>query len=185
MKYSIMFTKILPLSAALLLLASCKETKKDNNVIAQKQVYAPKKKVQTIGDYSQSKIVEWNGGQYTISVKREADKSLPQIDDGAGTKYYDNKISLTIKRSDGTVFFEKSFAKSDFESHIDPSYRSGALLGIVFDKVDGGDLQFAASVGSPDKTSDEYIPLLLRINKYGQTSISKDTQLDTASDEEE
>ena len=54
-----------------------------------------------------------------------------------------------------------------------------ALLGIVFDKVEDGVLRFAASVGSPDKASDEYIPLVLKISRSGSVSISKDTQFDT------
>ena len=41
---------------------------------------------------------------------------------------------------------------------------------------------FAASVGSPDKMSDEYVPLVLTISRGGTVNIAKDTQLDTASD---
>lgn len=56
------------------------------------------------------------------------------------------------------------------------------MLGIVFDRADGGSLIFAASVGSPDKMSDEYVPLVLTISRGGTVNIAKDTQLDTASD---
>ena len=55
----------------------------------------------------------------------------------------------------------------------------GALLGIVFDRAEGASLWFAASVGSPDKMSDEYVPLLLKISRGGGISIARDTQLDT------
>ena len=57
----------------------------------------------------------------------------------------------------------------------------GALLGIVFDKAEGDNLCFAASVGSPDITSDEYLPLVLKISRMGAVSISKDQVLDTES----
>ena len=57
----------------------------------------------------------------------------------------------------------------------------GALLGIVFDKAEGNNLCFAASVGSPDITSDEYLPLVLRISRMGAVSISNDQVLDTES----
>ena len=51
------------------------------------------------------------------------------------------------------------------------------------DRAEGDNLLFAASVGSPDKMSDEYIPLLLKVSRQGKVSISKDTQLDTGSSE--
>jgi len=35
------------------------------------------------------------------------------------------------------------------------------------------DFRFAASVGSPDKSSDEYVPLVLTVNNLGTVSISK------------
>ena len=56
------------------------------------------------------------------------------------------------------------------------------MLGIVFDRADGASLIFAASVGSPDKMSDEYVPLVMTISRGGTVSIAKDTQLDTVSD---
>ena len=40
-------------------------------------------------------------------------------------------------------------------------------------------LCFAASVGSPDVMSDEYLPLVVKISKMGEVSISKDQLLDT------
>lgn len=64
----------------------------------------------------------------------------------------------------------------------------GALLGIVYVKAEGDYLYFAASVGSPDVTSDEYVPLVLKISRMGSISISKDEKLDTnasAEDEED
>ena len=57
-----------------------------------------------------------------------------------------------------------------------------ALLGIVYVKCDDNYLYFAASVGSPDKSSDEYIPLVLKLHRLGSIQITKDTQLDTADD---
>ena len=56
-------------------------------------------------------------------------------------------------------------------------------LGIVFVEADGDNLSFAASVGSPDITSDEYVPLKVKISRMGAVSMGKDSQLDTASDD--
>ena len=61
---------------------------------------------------------------------------------------------------------------------------NSALLGIVFDKAEGDNLVFAASVGSPDRMSDEYVPLVLKISRFGDVRISKDTQMDTGAVED-
>ncbi len=75
--------------------------------------------------------------------------------------------------------------KAAFERNLDKQTKStGALLGIVFDKAEGDNLCFAASVGSPDITSDEYLPLVLKISRMGAVSISNDQVLDTESDTE-
>ncbi|WP_390883979.1 DUF4738 domain-containing protein [Hoylesella loescheii] len=65
---------------------------------------------------------------------------------------------------------------------IDASYKGGALLGVVYDKCDNDYLYFAASVGSPDKSSDEYVPLVVKISRFGDVSIKKDATLDTQSE---
>lgn len=179
-----MSNKILLLAAGMLAFTvmSCKETKKDTNIITHKKVVTAPKKTQKVGDYSQSRDVEWLGSEYAVAVDRKADSSLPLVDDGAGNKYYDNRISVKVTRKDGTTFFSRTFTKSDFSQYVDEPYRNGALLGIVLDKAEGDCLYFAASVGSPDTMSDEYVPLVMRIGRTGQVSISKDTQLDTGSD---
>ena len=129
-----------------------------------------------------TKDVEWLGNHYKVVVKREADHELPIIQLDKTNKYYDNKITIRILRSDGTEFFNRTFTKAAFESYLDKQTKSmGALLGIVFDKTEGNNLSFAASVGSPDITSDEYLPLVLKISRMGAVSISKDQVLDTES----
>ena len=40
-------------------------------------------------------------------------------------------------------------------------------------------IYLASSVGSPDRASDEFIPLLIKVSRMGDVSISKDTQMDT------
>lgn len=179
-----MSNKIQLLAVGILALTaiSCKEAKKDTNIITHKKVVTAPKKTQKVGDYSQSRNVDWLGSEYTVAVDRKADTSLPLVDDGAGNKYYDNRISVKITRKDGTTFFSRTFTKSDFSQYVDEIYRGGALLGIVLDKAEGDCLYFAASVGSPDTMSDEYVPLVMRIGRTGQISIYKDTQLDTGSD---
>lgn len=164
-------------------LVSCGDKPKTNDIIVKKPVAAVRKGVQKMNAYSQTRSVEWLGGTYSVTVERKADTSLRQAVDEQGNRYYDNRISLTIRRPDGTPFFSRTFSKADFSQYVDADHADGALLGIVFDRADGGSLRFAASVGSPDTMSDEYVPLVLVVSRGGGVTISKDTQLDTVSDE--
>ena len=59
------------------------------------------------------------------------------------------------------------------------------MLGLVYVQAEGNNLVFAGSVGSPDVTSDEYVPLVVKISRMGAGSVGKDTKLDTGSDEED
>lgn len=167
------------LLACLCLYSACREEQKTTQIIVKKQQVAAPKATQKMGDYQQSRPVEWLGAEYTVTVDLKADTSLPLVKEG-NQKYYDNRIRLTITRSDKSQFFSREFTKADFSAYLDNAYaRDGALLGIVLDRADGDHLVFAASIGSPDKSSDEYLPLVMRISRLGEVSVSRDTQLDT------
>ena len=161
----------------------CHEKKKSDIIITHKPVKKVNRTISKVGDYKQERDVEWLGTNYKVIVERKADSSLVIVDDGNGSKFYDNTITLEIKRKDGSVFFSRTFKKADFDSKVDDIYKKNSvLLGIVLDVVEGNRLVFAASVGSPDKMSDEYVPLVLKIDNLGGVAISKDSQLDTGSD---
>ena len=176
------YYSLLLFCVAVLILMSCKEKKNTGIIITKKPVAAAHRQIMKTGDYAQSRKVEWLGTVYTVETKRVADPSLPVIADG-DTKYYDNRITVRILRADGSEFFNRTFTQSDFSSYVGKTYANGALVGIVLDRAEGDNLLFAASVGSPDKMSDEYIPLLMKVSRQGRITISKDTQLDTGSDE--
>lgn len=169
--------------AAAGLMASCAEKKKSNIIIAPKPAAkVTNKATQKMSDYEQARDIEWLGTTYKIVVKRASDSELPIIKLDETTKYYDNKITVRILRKDGTEFFNRTFNKSDFERYLDKHTKeTGALLGIVYVKAEGNNLCFAASVGSPDITSDEYVPMVLKISNLGAVNISKDQILDTES----
>ena len=159
---------------------SCKQDKRTGDIITKKPVAEVHKTIQKTGDYSQTRHVNWLGNNYSIVVQRLAETSSTVVDDASGNKYYDNKIIVRILRTDGTEFFKREFKKSDFSSYIDNSYNEkGVLLGVVFDRAEGDNMYFAASVGSPDKLSDEYVPLEVKVSRTGSVSILKDTQQDT------
>lgn len=172
-------TTIIYLSLALLLSASCSQKKpQDDLVIIHKPAAAKQSKPQKTGDYEKTQTVNWLGERYTLAQKLAAVDSLPLATDGVN-RYYDNRWTLRIIRADGSEFFSRSFGKRDFKQWVDNTYyKNGALLGAVFEKVEGNSLVFAVSVGNPDKSSDEYAPLLLKVDKFGNVSISKDTRPD-------
>lgn len=173
------------LGTVLLSISSCKDDKKSDNIITSK----PEKEVIPTDTLAMTTIapeartVTWGEGSYTISVKRYADESLPIAIDESGRKYYDNKIDLKISRADGSVFMDKTFQKTDFNRFLDDNTKkNGALLGLPFVEVEGNNLVFSASVGSPNEMSDEFIPMKVKISRMGDIHIELDNDLDTTND---
>ncbi len=159
---------------------SCSEKKKNPNIIiAKKQEVKAPKQIQRMNEYTDSRQTEWVGSVYTVEVKRMTDTSLPVVEQEDHAKYYDNKISVKVIREDGSVFFNRVFTKKDFTAYIDKhTQEHGALLGVVFSKAEGDYLLFGGSVGSPDITSDEYVPLVVKISRMGNVSVTQDTMID-------
>ena len=174
-------TVLLALSLLSVSLIGCKE-KKTNDIIVSK---VPQRKgpapIQHMSEYKDIRTTEWLGTTYKVDVRRSYDTSLPivHVDDN---RYYDNQVKVRILRKDGSEFFSRTFTKSNFKNWLpDKIAKNGALLGVVFVEASGDCLNFAVSVGSPDVTSDEYVPLVLKLSRYGVTSVSSDQQLDTSS----
>lgn len=164
---------------------SCDEKPKNDIIITK---MPPKTEISKnplqVGNYSQSRQVEWVGATYTVEVNRQADTTLTVVKDDNGQRYYDNKITVKIIRKDGSEFFNRAFTKKDFDGYVDALYKKNSvLLGIVLDKADEDNIYMAASVGSPDKSSDEFVPLIVKISRMGVVRISKDTDLDTSNQE--
>lgn len=171
--------------AATAMTAACSGEKKSNDIIVQK-VEAPKPQPPIkMQDYSMDKDVEWLGKQYHIEIRRKADDSLQMVKDENQQMYVDNRISLRVIRQDGSLFFQKLITKDDFTSALDDDYRqTGILEGFVFDNAKNNELRFAASVCHP-QAEDEYIPLVMTLDNFGNIRISRDTQLDTSGEDED
>ena len=174
------------IALALCSVAACKKERKSNDIITK---MAPRPKVPTgpksLSDFKYEKKVEWMGGTYTITIHRYADKDLELAVDEDGRKYYDNKVQLSIKRPDGTIFYDRTFTKNDFKEFTNNHYgEHGSLVGFMFDHAEGDALRFGVSVGSPDPNSDEYIPMDFVIDKSCRVRISNATELDTGSDQD-
>jgi hypothetical protein len=151
---------------------------KGDDIIATKpEVVKPQAPIR-MQEYKQTTDVAWLGKNYQVEVHRVADDSLKMVKDENGQKFVDNRISVKVMRSDGSVFFSRSFTKAAFESYLNNDYRqTGVLEGLVYDKVEGNNLFFAASVSHPQ--TDEYIPLVVSVSNFGEVGIRLDTDLDT------
>lgn len=83
---------------------SCSEKKQPSNIIAHKPVKkAPSAPVKMQNsDYEDA--VSWIGSSYNVKISRRSDTGLPLIVDDSGNKYYDNVITLSVVRPDGSEF---------------------------------------------------------------------------------
>lgn len=163
---------------AVVALTGCKEKKQTQDIIAPRvEVVKPSGPIR-MQPYNDQREVQWLGKTYKVEVNRSPNDSLPMVTDETGQKFIDNRISLVVRRADGSVAIQKTFTKAAFESYIDAGYRkAGILEGLVFDEVDDQQLKFAASVCLPQ--TDEYIPLSVKIDNYGNVRIARDSQMDT------
>ena len=161
--------------------SACGEEKSTNDIIAKQPVpKAPSGPVK-MQDSKYMENVKWDGKDCSVSIMRHADTSLPVITDDTGAKYYDNVIDVAIITGGGQPIFKKTFNKQDFASQVTEKYlERSALLGIVFDHIEGNHIVFAASVGHPDVLSDDQVPMLITVSQSGQMSLSKDTRFDSA-----
>ncbi|MBR1547651.1 MAG: DUF4738 domain-containing protein [Prevotella sp.] len=164
---------------AALLLAACGGKKKSEDIIAQRVVKSAPSGPIKMQEYSDDRQVDWIGKRYRVVIHRMPADSLQVVTDETGQQYVDNVISLTVSRSDGSVFYSHVFRKSDFLAQLDADYaKTGILEGLVFDKADGDWLVFAASVCHP-QADDEYIPMVFRLSRMSVVEIRRDTQMDT------
>ncbi len=177
---------LLILLAAAAMVTACQEKKQSTVIIAPKPEAPKPSGPVEMQDMNAQNEVEWIGKTYKVVVSRKVDRELPMVEVEPGKKAYDNRINLRILRPDGTEFFNRDFTKSAFAGCLDETTKdSGVLLGIVLDRAEGDDLIFAASVGSPDVLSDEFIPMVLTVTRMGDVSIKRDTTMDTSNGQEQ
>lgn len=179
----------LELAASLIvacLMMSCAEKKQSNVIIAPKPVEHKPAAPVRMSEFKQTDEVKWLEKTYKVEVHRFVADSLPKVKDEQGNEYYDNMVRVRVLRADGSEFFNRVFSKKSFADYVDANTREhGVLLGLVLDRAEGDNLFFGSSVGSPDKLSDEYIPLIVTVSRMGEVSVKRDTQIDSALPEEE
>lgn len=168
---------LLIIMASALVLSACSKKKTADVIIVDKPLQEQPAKTQATADFHREQDVAWLGSHYRVVVDRSADRTLPLAEADENHKFYDNRITLTILRGDGSKFFSRAFTKADFDGYLPADVRGhGALIGLVFDSAGSDALTFVASVGNPDPTSDEYVPLRVRVSRLGAVTISRDTR---------
>ena len=171
------YKSVMALAFVGLITTSCGKKKQHDDIIVQ-ETETPKPQAPIrMQDYKDVKDVQWLGKQYQVEVTRTASDSLAMVKDETGQQFVDNRIVLKVIRQDGTVFCTKTFTKSAFNACLDDDYRkTGILEGFVFDKAEGNQLFFAASVCHPQ--TDEYIPMVVTVSNFGEVGIAKDQQME-------
>ena len=160
-----------------LITVSCGKKKQHDDIIVQETETPQPQGPIRMQDYKDEKDIQWLGKQYQIEVTRTADDSLKLVKDETGQQFVDNRITLRVIRTDGSIFCTKTFTKSAFDGCLDDDYRkTGILEGFVFDKAEGNQLYFAASVCHPQ--TDEYIPMVVTVSNFGDVGIAKDQQME-------
>ena len=171
------YKSVLALTFVGLLATSCGKKKQHDDIIVQETETPQPQAPIRMQDYKDVKDVQWLGKQYQIEVSRTACDSLAMVKDETGQQFVDNRIMLKVIRSDGSVFCTKTFTKAAFTGCLDDDYRkTGILEGFVFDRVEGNNLFFAASVSHPQ--TDEYIPLVVTLSNFGEVGISRDDTIE-------
>lgn len=171
------YKSLLALTFVGLLATSCGKKKQHDDIIVQETETPQPQAPIRMQDYKDVKDVQWLGKQYQIEVSRTACDSLAMVKDESGQLFVDNRIVLKVIRQDGSVFCTKTFTKSAFSACLNDDYRkTGILEGFVFDKAEGNQLFFAASVCHPQ--TDEYIPMVVTVSNFGEVGIARDQQME-------
>ena len=171
------YKSVMALAFVGLITVSCGKKKQHDDIIVQETETPQPQAPIRMQDYKDIKDVQWLGKQYQVEVTRTADDSLKMVKDELGQQFVDNRITLRVIRTDGSIFCTKTFTKSAFDGCLDDDYRkTGILEGFVFDKAEGNQLYFAASVCHPQ--TDEYIPMVVTVSNFAEVGIAKDQQME-------
>ncbi len=168
---------VLMTACGTVLLASCGGKKQSTDIIAEKMEQPKLEAPIRQAEYEKTHEVQWQGSACKVEIHRQPNDSLPMVADEIGQKFVDNEVEVMVRKADGTVAFSRSFTKASFDACLDDDYRhTGILDGLVFDRVNGGNLEFAGSVSHPQ--TDEYIPVRVVLSPSGSVTFKRDVEGD-------
>lgn len=171
-------TLILPLLLAATLVA-CRREAPSTQIIIRKpvrEVVDPRP--HPTGDTRKSSQISWQGTPCLVEVSLEADTTASTVAEGTRT-YYDNRARLVVRTTGGREMVSRSFSRSDFAPYLDAGFMRRSVLSALtyIDQTADHRLRFAASVGSPDRNSDEYVSLILLVSPSGAVQIERDEEM--------
>lgn len=157
------------MAVGLTMLTACKKTTNTNTdiITTDYEMPEPQAPIKMAEERSEN-VVKWGEKNYTVTIVRTPVDSLAMVTNEYGQEYVDNVIHVTISRSDGSTFFNRTFTKSSFASSLSEDYRrDGLLTDIRFYEADSGTLTFIACVNYPQAMDDEASILELTIDREG------------------
>ena len=176
-------TLTLCLTASLLLAVGCKKEKKDPGYykIPKQEQQAKDTTLHAMDAYTFQTDVPWNDSHYRVVITRQPIDTMPEVHTAEGVRYKDNRIRIKILRADSSVFFNQAFTKHSFKNVLTAEMKKeGAMLNLMLEEelTDKDHLYFAGSVGDPDELSDDMVPILMVIDRYGKYTYKVD-EIDT------
>ncbi len=179
---------MMALTAVLLLtggLTACKKEKKNEEVIIAKYVPETLQDPIALPASTRDTQVNWLEKDYVVTLSREPATAKAHLVDERGQEYVDNRITLSVTRSDGSVFLKKEFSKESFASYLNDDFRkNGSLETIAFHEIDNDQLKFGVVVSRPDN-DDLFIPLDMWIDRHGGIAIKQGKLFDEITHEDE
>lgn len=168
-------------AAVLMLLGGCKEKKQANDETIIAIDYTPPVITAPISmdSLTESRSVVWMNRGYTVSTTRVPMPTLPMVSNDYGQKYVDNRVTVVVRRPDGSEFYNEVFTKSSFSTLLDADYKkNGLLAGIRFVKAEGQRLEFAVSIAHALLIDSEEMVLKLTVDSQKNLKIDYDDQYD-------
>jgi len=179
---------VMTCAVALMLLGGCKEKKQASDETIMAIDYTPPVITDPISmdSLTESRSVVWMNRGYTLSITRVPMPSLPMVSNDYGQKYVDNRVTIMVRRPDGSEFYNEVFTKASFNPLLDADYKkNGLLAGIHFVKADGQRLEFAVSIAHVLLIDSEEMVLKLTIDSQKNLKMDYDDQYDIVPGEEE
>lgn len=180
-KYSLLITILL-----VLLCTGCKKEKETRTIVDITEEPKVSKEPKAMEENVTQNSIEWGSSVYQVTISRKADKESV-VKDADGNRYYDNTVTLCVDGPSANII-NRQFCKADFANYVNSNYikpKRSALMGIGFDKIEGGNAIFVATVGSPDTMDDEFMTVKISLSKSGDVTLSRLQTIDAESDDSE
>lgn len=167
-----------------LLMAGCKEEKKEPAQERVVETTDPKTGIITLRSYNIDDTITINGKLYNYSCRFEPVDTMPVLINSQGLEYRESRVSISIKQGDSQLF-SKTYYKRDFCEWVPTDFlKTSTMVGVNYNYMkrdsDHTALYFILTVGDPDETSDNMaISLELKVAPDGSHTIKKAENLET------